>query len=58
MPVLAALDECFSALTKISIYTDLGLEDPAMQHAALLLIQHCGNEIEQTIREILCSLSD
>lgn len=57
MPVLAALDECFSALTQISIYTDLGLEDSAMQYTALLSIQRCGNDIEQTIREILGSLN-
>jgi hypothetical protein len=58
MPVLAALDECFTTLTQISVYADLGLEDSTMQQHALLLIQQCCSEIDMTIQGILQVLDD
>lgn len=56
MPVLAALDECFCSLKQISIYAELGLEDPAVQHVALLAITKCCSEIDETIQGILGAL--
>ena len=53
MPILAALDECTSALTKISIYAELGLEDAALQPEALRSIQQCCGEIDETLHDIL-----
>ena len=53
MPILASLDECSSTLMKISIYAQLGLEDPALQPKALQSIRQCCVQIEETVYDIL-----
>jgi hypothetical protein len=53
MPILTALDECGCALKKISIYADLGMECPTLEKIALLSIQQCCNELEETIQSII-----
>lgn len=49
MPLLAALDECVSMLTKISIYAELGLEEPHLHPYALLSIRQCCVQVDETL---------
>lgn len=56
MPAIAALDECFAAITHISICADIGLEDQPLQHEALVAIQRRCDELDAIIQGIVLSL--
>lgn len=49
MPLLAALDECVSMLTKIAIYAELGQEDAQLHLHALRSIQQCCAQVDETL---------
>lgn len=52
MPLLVALDECSYALTKITMCSEIGLQNPELQPQVLQLIQQCCVELEETLAGI------
>lgn len=55
MPLLAVLDECLCALTKISIQAEIGLDDAERRLALESILRSCA-EMDQIIRDIAGTL--
>lgn len=53
MPLFAALNLYDDAITKIAIYADLALEDPACQETAIWLIHDLCHRTDESVENII-----
>lgn len=53
MPLFAALNLYDDAITKIAIYADLAMEDPAYQETAIWLIHDLCHRTDESVENII-----